>query len=378
MRLRPVIVPRCRDREHQVECPAQGQDFYRFAPVLLLQASDRCRGNCLRLRDLAQGQDGMCHPEQAGCYPERITQRLCGERGTVRGDSSGIGLSELSHHGHHGLVGIGQQLEDRLYINSALAAARTACSSAGSSHGGRADRFVISSACRWVQSCGVMSHRCYCVLQWAGAWRRCCHSCCQNPPAWPAVKGDHFDMAELWFPVPPLAGDVVLLRPWREADVPGMVLAFSDPVMRRFSWRTTPYTETDARDYFAEQEEARLRGEGLNFALAEPRDQDVVLGAVSLYEVRLRQGCAAVGYWLAPEARGRGAATYAVRLLARWAFAELGLARLELTCGPDNEASQHVAERCGFSREGLLRSHVPFKGARRDSVIYSLLPGELR
>jgi RimJ/RimL family protein N-acetyltransferase len=185
-------------------------------------------------------------------------------------------------------------------------------------------------------------------------------------------------MAELQYPVPTLAGDVVLLRPWRDADVPGIVLADSDPVMRRFSWRTTPYTETDARDFHAEQEEARLRGEGLNFALVEPRDQDVVLGSISLHEVRLGQGCAAVGYWLSRQARGRGAATQAVRLLARWAFAELGLARLELTCSPDNEASQQVAERCGFSREGLLRSHVPFKGARRDSVIYSLLPGELR
>jgi RimJ/RimL family protein N-acetyltransferase len=192
------------------------------------------------------------------------------------------------------------------------------------------------------------------------------------------VLGDHLDMAELWFPMPPLAGDVVLLRPWREADVPGMVAAFSDPVMQRFSWRATPYTETDARAWLAEQEQARLRGEALHFALAGPRDQDVMLGAVSLDEVRLGQGCAAVGYWLAPGARGRGAATQAVRLLALWAFAGLGLARLELTCGPDNEASQLVAERCGFSREGLLRSHVPFKGARRDSVIYSLLPGDLQ
>ena len=185
-------------------------------------------------------------------------------------------------------------------------------------------------------------------------------------------------MAELWFPVPPLAGEVVLLRPWREADVPGIAAAFSDPVMQRFSWRSTPYTETDARDFLAEQEVARLRGDELSFALAEPRDRDVLLGSVSLSEVRLDRGCAAVGYWLAPGARGRGAATDAVRLLARWAFAELGLARLELTCGPANEASQHVAGRCGFSREGLLRSHVPFKGGRRDSVIYSLLPGELR
>ncbi len=185
-------------------------------------------------------------------------------------------------------------------------------------------------------------------------------------------------MAELRFPVPPLADDVVLLRAWREADIPSIVLAFSDPVMQRFSWHDAPYTETDARDYFAEQDAARLRGDDLNFGLVEPCHQDVVLGCVSLYEVRPGQGCAGVGYWLAPGARGRGVATHAVCLLARWAFAELGLARLELTCSPDNEASQRVAERCGFSREGLLRSHVPFKEGRRDSLIYSLLPGELR
>ncbi len=184
-------------------------------------------------------------------------------------------------------------------------------------------------------------------------------------------------MTELAFPVPPLAGDVVLLRPWREADAPGIALAFRDPVLQRFSWQVGPWTDADARRHIAEQEQARLRGTGMGLALVEPRDQDVLLGAAYLQEVRLDQGCAGVGYWLAPHARGRGAATQAVRLLAGWVLAELGLARLELTCGPDNEASQQVARRCGFSREGLLRSHVPFKGGRRDSVIYSLLPGEL-
>jgi RimJ/RimL family protein N-acetyltransferase len=185
-------------------------------------------------------------------------------------------------------------------------------------------------------------------------------------------------MAELSYPVPPLASDVVRLRPWTGADVPGIVLAFNDPVMRRFSWRTGPHTEADARDVLARQEADRLRGEALNLALVEPRDPNVVLGGVSLSGVRRDQGYATVGYWLVPEARGRGAATQAVRLLARWAFTELGIARLELTCAPDNEASQRVAERCGFVREGLLRSHVPFQGTRRDSVIYGLLPDDLR
>jgi len=184
-------------------------------------------------------------------------------------------------------------------------------------------------------------------------------------------------MAELWFPAPHLADEVVLLRPWHATDVPAKLLAFGDPVVQRFSWRSR-YTEADARSDLAAQEQARLRGTELNFALAEPGRAAAMLGGATLQDVRLDQGCAAIGYWLAAQARGRGVATHTVRLLARWAFAELGLARLELTCGPDNEASQRVAERCGFTREGLLRSHVPFKGTRRDSVIFSLLPGELR
>lgn len=186
-------------------------------------------------------------------------------------------------------------------------------------------------------------------------------------------------MNELRLPTPPLADDVVLLRPWHEADVPTRLMAAGDPVTQRFAWpRTTPFAQQDAISFFVEQEQARLRGEELNVAFVEPSDDEVVLGGGSLYDVDLEQGRAAVGYWLAPDARGRGVATHAVRLLVRWAFEHLGVARLELTCAPDNRASQRVAERCGFTREGVLRSHMPFKGGRRDTVMFSLLPGELR
>jgi RimJ/RimL family protein N-acetyltransferase len=185
-------------------------------------------------------------------------------------------------------------------------------------------------------------------------------------------------MAELQFPNPPLADEVVLLRAWQAEDVPTKVMRFADPSIQRFSWsKTTPYTEEDAHSFFAYQEEARCRGEELNFAFAEPGDPEAVLGGGSLHAIDLEQGRAAVGYWLAPSSRGRGVATHATRLMARWAFDVLGVARLELTCAPDNERSRLVAARCGFVREGVLRSHMPFKGGRRDTVMFSLLPGEL-
>jgi RimJ/RimL family protein N-acetyltransferase len=183
------------------------------------------------------------------------------------------------------------------------------------------------------------------------------------------------NVAELRFPA--LADEVVVLRQWRETDVPAQLEAFSDPVFERFSdW--APRTEIDARAYLAQHEQARQAGHQIELAVVEPDNDDVVLGGASLNSVSLDQGRAAIGYWLAPHARGRGVATHAVRLIASWAFEELHLARLELTCGPDNRASQGVAERCGFTREGVLRSHIPFKGTRRDTVVFSLLPGELR
>ena len=178
-------------------------------------------------------------------------------------------------------------------------------------------------------------------------------------------------------PDPPLRGEQVLLRPWTAADAPGVHQAFGDPVTLRFSWGSPePYGEQDARAFLVEQEQSRRDGTGLQLALVRPGD-DALLGGISLYDLDRERASGAVGYWLAPAARGRGIATAAVLLLVRWGFESLGLARIELTCAPDNLASQRVAERAGFLREGLLRSHLPFQGGRRDSVLHSLLPADL-
>jgi RimJ/RimL family protein N-acetyltransferase len=68
-----------------------------------------------------------------------------------------------------------------------------------------------------------------------------------------------------------------------------------------------------------------------------------------------------------------------LRLLSRFALDELELQRLDLVTDPDNVASQRVAEKVGFRREGVLRSHLRHPDGRiRDSVMFSLLPGELR
>lgn len=184
-------------------------------------------------------------------------------------------------------------------------------------------------------------------------------------------------MPDLRYPDEPLADEVVLLRPWAELEVPAALLARSEAV-DDLEWPDeASITAQAARRFFLEQEEARRRGEELHFAFVEPTSPARVIGGGSLYAIERSHGRASVGYWVVPEARGHGIATHAVRLLARHAFAELDIARLELTCGPENEASQRVAEHCGFTREGVLRAHIPYRGGRRDTVMFSLLTGEL-
>jgi RimJ/RimL family protein N-acetyltransferase len=85
-----------------------------------------------------------------------------------------------------------------------------------------------------------------------------------------------------------------------------------------------------------------------------------------------------VGYWCARGERGRGIVSDALTTISRYGFEELGLGRMELITDPDNRSSQRVAEKAGYQREGVLRSHLLHPdGRRRDSVMFSLLPAEL-
>jgi len=136
-----------------------------------------------------------------------------------------------------------------------------------------------------------------------------------------------------------------------------------------------PYSRADADLYIgsclASGDERRP------FAIVE-RESGTLAGSIDM-GVNSHQYRGHIGYWVAAPARGRGICTRALRLLARWALDELELQRLELIADPDNVGSQRVAEKVGFHREGVLRAHLRHPDGRiRDSVMFSLLPGELR
>jgi RimJ/RimL family protein N-acetyltransferase len=175
-------------------------------------------------------------------------------------------------------------------------------------------------------------------------------------------------------PQRPLDDGVVTLRPVGAEDVAAVTAACQDPEIARWTTVPWPYSETDARGWIEAAAQEHAEGRGVNLVVVDAASGEL-LGAIGLMEYA--PPVCRVGYWVQREARGRGVAPRALALLSRWALAELDLPRLELITDPDHRASQRVAEKAGFTREGVLRHAWEQRGEWKDVVLFSLVPADL-
>ncbi len=149
--------------------------------------------------------------------------------------------------------------------------------------------------------------------------------------------------------------------------------ACQDPEISRWTRVPYPYGAADARAYLLQRHDSLHAGIAAPFAIVPSADRDRLLGSISLMRFSWQHARAEVGYWLSSEARGQGHGTRAVRLISAWGFRSLGLERIDLMAATGNPASQRVAERCGFTREAVLRSYLQGKEGRQDMVAFGLL-----
>ena len=173
---------------------------------------------------------------------------------------------------------------------------------------------------------------------------------------------------------PILTDGVVKLRAWRPEDAQAVFEACQDPEIPRFVPIPQPYTLDDGRWFVANAFGESVVGPSAHFAIADAAT-DRLLGAISRH-ARAAEHRAAVGYWLAPEARGQGFATRAVRLLVDWTFETTSLIRIELYTDVANERSGRVALRAGFEAEGVRRAwDLDREGQPLDAAFYVRLRG---
>ncbi len=141
--------------------------------------------------------------------------------------------------------------------------------------------------------------------------------------------------------------DAIRLRPWRVADAPALVNAWSDPTITADATPPPDRSLLGAERWIEGTVERCLGGLAVDLVVADA-DDDRVLGEVGLSSIDPRRGACLVGWWTAAGDRGRGVATAAVSGFTDWALSDAGLEVVVAEIGAANEASWRVAERCGF------------------------------
>lgn len=161
---------------------------------------------------------------------------------------------------------------------------------------------------------------------------------------------------------------LVRLRPIGVEDLPALYAYLTMPVVYeltsahltspgelvRYVWKPGSDTPTSA----------------LNLAVVDARSHEVV-GTAGFHTVSAQNRSAEITYDLAPKVWGQGIATYICGLLTSWAHVQAGVVRVQATVLEANLRSARVLERCGFQREGLLRSYRMVRGEPGDYFMFS-------
>jgi RimJ/RimL family protein N-acetyltransferase len=171
--------------------------------------------------------------------------------------------------------------------------------------------------------------------------------------------------------VPRLDDDVITLRPPAAGDIDAITDACQDPEIPRWTRVPSPYTRAHAVDFVERSSRMWEQGTDAPFVITEATTGHL-LGAIGVHRFGGEDGGPEVGYWLARDARGRGVATRALRLVADWACRELGV-RLLLQADVRNAASRRVAERVGFRYTGEAKA-PPGCGDCETMAVYELNP----
>ncbi|MEU0081334.1 GNAT family N-acetyltransferase [Micromonospora tulbaghiae] len=162
------------------------------------------------------------------------------------------------------------------------------------------------------------------------------------------------------------------------ADAEAVDEVFADRQTQRWLPLAEASGQIDGRAWCTElARQRRDSGDGDHWAVVRREDQRVV---GSLWARRTDWGArlTELSYAIAPHARGFGLAVEAVDAVAIALILEHGFQRVELRVAAGNVASRRVAEKAGFSYEGLLRNAGFVRGARVDLELWSFVAADLR
>ena len=167
----------------------------------------------------------------------------------------------------------------------------------------------------------------------------------------------------------------ILIRPYRPDDIESLFAAVRESINELSLWMPwchANYAIEETREFILSRTQEAMDETEYAFGIFDSLS-GMFLGGTGINQINRLHQLGNLGYWVRTSAAGRGVATTAARLVARFGFGDVGLNRLEILAALSNTASQRVAEKLGAQREGVLRRRLFLQSQPQDGVLYSLV-----
>jgi len=159
------------------------------------------------------------------------------------------------------------------------------------------------------------------------------------------------------------------LRPGWPEDAAALTRAINhESVVTKLSRVPRPYAEADAAGFLTRD---RARDDVWFAILAHEEATPHLIGGMGVHPC-VDRGGHELGYWLTPEAWGKGYATEAGRAVLGAARYAMGLSRLHARYFLDNPASGNVLRKLGFRVTGTSRLFSQARGHDAECVLLDL------
>jgi RimJ/RimL family protein N-acetyltransferase len=182
-------------------------------------------------------------------------------------------------------------------------------------------------------------------------------------------------------PQPRLETDRLILQRFtrRDATTLDEAIRVSLPDLNQWlPWARMDYENQDTSAFIRESIHAWKEDRAWDYSIRMKQDQQRHVGNISMWTVSKLGKIAEFGYWIRSDETSRGICTEAVGRLLREAFTNLGYHKVTLRIAVGNDASDAVAKKLGFNREGVLREELLIRGNWVDHTLWSLLDREYR
>jgi ribosomal-protein-serine acetyltransferase len=172
-----------------------------------------------------------------------------------------------------------------------------------------------------------------------------------------------------------------MLRPFRRRDADEMteaVQASHSELNQWLPWARIGYSKGDAVTYIRDSIKSWREERAYDFAIRPLDDPDRHVGNISVWFISRSFKTGEIGYWVRTDETAQGIATEVSARALQIAFDELHMHRVILRIAVGNRASERVAEKLGFFREGILREEIKVRGTWLDHSVWGLLEHEYK